>query len=202
MHSKTRVFPLEIYTFSVDKWNSFPIKPLQSPVFISVFCTSNFFRSTFGFLFFGPTKRGRNEATKKQGTSCSCHWGDGAPRWVVGWRQLTDTTKRPGIGSPPLGAAASNQGQEVGSRHPAPPGSGELRDLWVPKRSQNRTCSRWWFRWFLISMVRKQRCLFLMMSPRVESSPVKSTSPTPHPKSKIFNSKICREANVARSIFK
>ena len=86
MHSKTRVFPLEIYTFSVDKWNSFPIKPLQSPVFISVFCTSNFFRSTFGFLFFGPTKRGRNEAKKKQGTSCSCHWGDGAPRWVVGWR--------------------------------------------------------------------------------------------------------------------
>jgi len=138
------------------------------------------------FCFSDPQKE---VGTKQQkaSTSCSCHWGDGAPRWVVGWRQLTDTTKRPGIGSPPLGAAASNQGQEVGSRHPAPPGSGELRDLWVPKRSQNRTCSRWWFRWFPISTVRKQRCLFLMMSPRVESSPVKSTSPTPHPKSKIFN---------------
>ena len=63
------IFPLSTMKsthFPLTSGIHFPIKPPQSPVFISVFCTSNFFRSTFGFLFFGPTKRGRNEATKSK----------------------------------------------------------------------------------------------------------------------------------------
>lgn len=201
-HSKTRGFSFrsccyfsivnhEIYTFSVDKSEFISHQtPPKSCLHISVFVPLISSARLLAFCFRTHKKRSER-SNKKASTSCSCHWGDGAPPWGCGLVQLTDTTKHPGSGSPPLGAAASrdpdrNQGQEVGSRHPTPPGS-VLRDLGVPKRSQNRTCSRWWFRWFLISMVRKHRCLFLMMSPRVESrSPVKSTSPTPHPKWKIW----------------
>lgn len=141
------VFPLEVVVV-------FPLSTMKSthfPLTSGIHFPSNPSKVLSSYQCFVPLIS-KEVGTKQQkaSTSCSCHWGDGAPPVGCGLAQLTDTTKHRGSGSPPRGVAASrdpdrNQGQEVGSRHPTPPGSigSVLRDLWVPKRSQNRTCSRW-----------------------------------------------------------